>query len=57
MRWKKGRLVSPFDTDSPDGSRYVERILTVVTSLTLQGGSREVLNWLIQARMDGKDEW
>lgn len=43
--------VSSFGTDSPDGSRYAERVLTVVTSLRLQGRSREVLNWLVRARM------
>ena len=43
--------VSSFGTDSPDGSRYAERVLTAVTSLRLQGRSREVLNWLVRARM------
>lgn len=43
--------VSSFGTDSPDGSRYVERILSVVTSLRLQGRSREVLDWLVRARL------
>lgn len=38
-------------TDSPHGSRYVERILTVVTSLRLQARSSDILDWLVQARL------
>ena len=41
--WRKGS----FGTDSETGSRFVERILTVVTSLRLQG--RHVLGYLIDA--------
>jgi transposase len=41
--WRKGS----FGTDSENGSRFVERILTVVSSLRLQG--RHVLAYLTQA--------
>jgi transposase len=41
--WRKGS----FGTDSPSGSRFVERILTVVTTLRLQ--RRSVLDFLTDA--------
>jgi transposase len=41
--WRKGS----FGTDSPDGSRFAERILTVTTSLKQQG--RPVLDYLTRA--------
>jgi transposase len=41
--WRK----SSFGTDSPNGSRFVERILTVVTTLRLQ--KRNVLDYLTTA--------
>lgn len=41
--WRKGS----FGTDSPKGSRFVERILTVVTTLRLQ--NRNVLDYLTAA--------
>jgi len=41
--WRK----SSFGTDSPCGSRFVERILTVVTTLRLQG--RNVLDYVTEA--------
>jgi len=41
--WRKGS----FGTDSPHGSRYAERILTVVMSLRAQ--SRNLLDYLVQA--------
>jgi transposase len=41
--WRKGC----FGTDSYTGSRFVERILTVVTTLRLQ--DRNVLEWVIRA--------
>lgn len=49
--WRK----SSFGTDSPNGSRFVERILTVVTTLRLQ--KRNVLDYLTaacQAALQGK---
>ncbi len=44
--WRKGS----FGTDSPIGSRFVERILSVVTTLKQQG--RNVLDYLSQAAND-----
>lgn len=44
--WRKGS----FGTDSPDGSRFVERILSTVTTLKQQG--RHVLEYLTQATED-----
>jgi transposase len=41
--WRKGS----FGTDSPEGSRFVERILTAVTTLKQQG--RHVLDYLTDA--------
>ena len=41
--WRKGS----FGTDSPDGSRFVERILSAVTTLKQQG--RNVLDYLAHA--------
>lgn len=41
--WRKGS----FGTDSPNGSRFVERILTVVTTLRLQ--KRNVLDYMTAA--------
>ena len=41
--WRK----TSFGTDSPCGSRFVERILTVVTTLRLQG--RNVLDYVTDA--------
>jgi transposase len=49
--WRKGS----FGTDSPNGSRFVERILTVVTTLRLQ--KRNVLDYMTaacQAFLHGK---
>lgn len=49
--WRKGS----FGTESPAGSRFVERILTAVTTLRLQ--KRNVLEWLTaacQARLDAR---
>lgn len=39
-----------FGSDSPVGSRYAERILTVVNTLRLQQRDREILEWLVAAR-------
>lgn len=44
--WRK----SSFGTDSSAGSRFAERILTVVTSLRLQRRHRHILDWLVAAR-------
>jgi transposase len=41
--WRK----TSFGTDSPSGSRFVERILTVVTTLRMQG--RNVLDYVASA--------
>jgi transposase len=41
--WRKGS----FGSDSPNGSRFVERILTVVTTLRLQ--KRNVLDYMTAA--------
>ena len=41
--WRK----TSFGTDSPSGSRFVERILTVVTTLRMQ--KRNVLDYLASA--------
>ena len=41
--WRKGN----FGTDSPNGSRFVERILTVVTTRCLQ--KRNVLDYMTAA--------
>jgi len=41
---KEERAQGSFGTDSPNGSRVVERILTVVTTLRLQ--KRNVLDYL-----------
>lgn len=41
--WRKGS----FGTDSPDGSRFVERILTVVATLRAQ--DRDPLAYLVDA--------
>jgi transposase len=49
--WRKGS----FGTDSPSGSRFVERVLTVVSTLRLQ--KRNVLDYITaacQASLDGK---
>lgn len=43
VMWRK----TSFGTDSPNGSRFVERILTVVTTLRMQ--KRNVLNYLTEA--------
>jgi transposase len=43
VMWRK----TSFGTDSPDGSRFVERILTVVTTLRMQG--RNVLDYVTAA--------
>jgi transposase len=43
VMWRK----TSFGTDSPTGSRFVERILTVVTTLRLQG--RNVLDYVTEA--------
>jgi len=37
-----------FGTQSPQGSRFVERIMTAVTTLRQQPG-RDVLDWLTEA--------
>ena len=42
--WRKGC----FGTDSPDGSRFTERILTLIASLRLQGRGRTILDALSQ---------
>lgn len=42
VMWRK----TSFGTDSPNGSRFVERILTVVTTLRIQ--KRNVLNYLTE---------
>src|SRR6185436_3704347 len=50
-----GRKTS-FGTDSPSGSRFVERILTVVTTLRMQG--RNVLDYVAdacEAVLQGRD--
>lgn len=44
--WRKGS----FGTDSEEGSRFVERILTVVATLNAQ--ERDVFNYLVQAHVD-----
>lgn len=44
--WRKGS----FGTDSADGSRFVERILTVVATLTAQ--DRDVFDYLVHAHVD-----
>jgi transposase len=44
--WRKGS----FGTDSADGSRFVERILTVVATLTAQ--DRDVFDYLVRAHVD-----
>jgi transposase len=44
--WRKGS----FGTDSPNGSRFVERVLTAVTTLKQQG--RNVLDYLAAATED-----
>src|SRR6185369_8540956 len=41
--WRK----TSFGTDSPNGSRFVERVLTVVTTLRIQ--KRNVLDYMTQA--------
>jgi hypothetical protein len=43
VMWRK----TSFGTDSPNGSRFVERILTVVTTLRMQG--RNVLDYVTTA--------
>jgi transposase len=43
VMWRK----TSFGTDSPNGSRFVERILTVVTTLRMQG--RDVLDYVTAA--------
>jgi transposase len=43
VMWRK----TSFGTDSPNGSRFVERILTVVTTLRMQ--KRNVLDYLTEA--------
>ena len=43
--WRK----ACFGTDSPDGSRFTERILTLVASLRLQGRARSTLDTLTEA--------
>jgi transposase len=43
VMWRK----TSFGTDSPNGSRFVERILTVVTTLRMQG--RNVLDYVADA--------
>jgi len=43
VMWRK----TSFGTDSPNGSRFVERILTVVTTLRIQ--KRNVLDYMTQA--------
>ena len=50
--WRK----TSFGTDSPSGSRFVERILTVVTTLRMQG--RNVLDYVAdacEAALHGRD--
>ena len=52
VMWRK----TSFGTDSPSGSRFVERILTVVTTLRLQG--RNVLDYVAgacEAALQGQD--
>jgi transposase len=52
VMWRK----TSFGTDSPSGSRFVERILTVVTTLRMQG--RNVLDYVTdacQAALQGQD--
>jgi transposase len=52
VMWRK----TSFGTDSPNGSRFVERILTVVTTLRMQG--RNVLDYVTeccQAALHGRD--
>jgi transposase len=44
--WRKGS----FGTDSPEGSRFVERILSVVATLTAQ--DRDVFDYLVHAHID-----
>jgi transposase len=51
VMWRK----TSFGTDSPNGSRFVERILTVVTTLRMQG--RNVLDYVTaacEAALEGK---
>lgn len=52
VMWRK----TSFGTDSPNGSRFVERILTVVTTLRMQG--RNVLDYVAgacEAAFQGQD--
>ena len=52
VMWRK----TSFGTDSPSGSRFVERILTVVTTLRMQG--RNVLDYVTaacEAALHGRD--
>jgi transposase len=52
VMWRK----TSFGTDSQSGSRFVERILTVVTTLRMQG--RNVLDYVAdacEAALDGRD--
>jgi transposase len=52
VMWRK----TSFGTDSPSGSRFVERILTVVTTLRMQG--RNVLDYVAnacEAALQGRD--
>jgi transposase len=52
VMWRK----TSFGTDSPNGSRFVERILTVVTTLRIQG--RNVLDYVAsacEASLQGRD--
>jgi transposase len=52
VMWRK----TSFGTDSPSGSRFVERILTVVTTLRIQG--RNVLDYVAnacEAALQGRD--
>jgi transposase len=52
VMWRK----TSFGTDSPSGSRFVERILTVVTTLRIQG--RNVLDYVANAcgaALQGRD--
>ena len=52
VMWRK----TSFGTDSPSGSRFVERILTVVTTLRMQG--RNVLDYVAdasEAAIHGRD--
>lgn len=46
MLWRKGS----FGTDSPDGSRFVERILTAVATLSAQ--NRDMFEYLVHAHVD-----